>query len=117
MRRAMVEDRESRVDFGMAEALAFGTLALHRGVRPPQAPQGAQQASAGEDPRSSAQRGMHDQSPDTAILSWHIRSAEAHGDRGRLLECPSWPPTFQYPCLFSFVYCMQPCTTWRSSEV
>ena len=27
------------MDFGMAEALAFGTLALHRGVRPPQAPQ------------------------------------------------------------------------------
>jgi hypothetical protein len=35
--RAMVEDRESRVDFGMGEALAFGTLALHRGVRPPAA--------------------------------------------------------------------------------
>ena len=33
--RAMVEDKEGRVDFGMAEALAFGTLALHRGVRPP----------------------------------------------------------------------------------
>ena len=33
--RAMVEDKKGRVDFGMAEALAFGTLALHRGVRPP----------------------------------------------------------------------------------
>ena len=33
--RAMVEDKDSRVDFGMAEALAFGTLALHRGVGPP----------------------------------------------------------------------------------
>jgi hypothetical protein len=31
----MVEDKNGRVDFGMAEALAFGTLALHRGVRPP----------------------------------------------------------------------------------
>lgn len=35
MNRGMVEGRDSRVDFGMAEALAFGTLALHRGVRPP----------------------------------------------------------------------------------
>lgn len=32
--RGMVKDEASRVDFGMAEALAFGTLALHRGVRP-----------------------------------------------------------------------------------
>ena len=85
----MVEDRESRVDFGMAEALAFGTLALHRGVRPPQALQGAQQASAGEDPRSCAQRGTHDQPPDNAIVSWPIRFAEAQGNSGRLLDCPS----------------------------
>ncbi|BDA49631.1 probable 2-oxoglutarate dehydrogenase E1 component [Coccomyxa sp. Obi] len=34
-RLSMVENKNSRVDFGMAEALAFGTLALHRGVRPP----------------------------------------------------------------------------------
>lgn len=31
-----MEDADSRVDFGMAEALAFGTLALHRDVRPGQ---------------------------------------------------------------------------------
>ncbi len=36
----MVENKNSRVDFGMAEALAFGTLALHRGVRPPAASAG-----------------------------------------------------------------------------
>ncbi len=30
----MVKDEKGRVDFGMAEALAYGTLALHRGVRP-----------------------------------------------------------------------------------
>ena len=28
-------NRSSRVDWAMAEALAFGTLMLHRGVRPP----------------------------------------------------------------------------------
>ncbi len=58
MRRAMVEGREGRVDFGMAEALAHGTLALHRGVRPPQAPQAARQASAGKDQHSAMQPGM-----------------------------------------------------------
>lgn len=31
----MVEDGDSRVNFPMAEALAFGTLALHRGVQLP----------------------------------------------------------------------------------
>ena len=30
----MCKDESSRVDFAMAEALAFGTLALRRGVRP-----------------------------------------------------------------------------------
>ena len=53
----MVEGPDSRVDFGMAEALAFGTLALHKGVRPPQALAVAQQASAGADTRSAMQRG------------------------------------------------------------
>ncbi|DBA67070.1 hypothetical protein WJX79_005030 [Trebouxia sp. C0005] len=33
-RRQMCKDDSSRVDFAMAEALAFGTLALRRGVRP-----------------------------------------------------------------------------------
>ncbi|KAK9823055.1 hypothetical protein WJX81_005034 [Elliptochloris bilobata] len=33
-RRRMVAGEDSRVDFGMAEALALGTLALHRGRRP-----------------------------------------------------------------------------------
>lgn len=32
--RRMVAAEESRVDFGMAEALALGALALHRGRRP-----------------------------------------------------------------------------------
>ncbi|KAK9809577.1 hypothetical protein WJX73_003787 [Symbiochloris irregularis] len=32
-RRAMVADSDSRVDFAMAEALALGTLALHRSAR------------------------------------------------------------------------------------
>ena len=32
--RQMCKDESSRVDFAMAEALAFGTLALRRGVRP-----------------------------------------------------------------------------------
>ena len=32
--RRMVATEESRVDFGMAEALALGALALHRGRRP-----------------------------------------------------------------------------------
>ena len=31
----MVANRSARVDWAMAEALAFGTLMLHRGVRPP----------------------------------------------------------------------------------
>ena len=31
----MMEDGDSRVNFPMAEALAFGTLALHRGVQLP----------------------------------------------------------------------------------
>ena len=31
----MVENGDSRVNFPMAEALAFGTLALHRGVQLP----------------------------------------------------------------------------------
>jgi len=35
-RRRMVEGPESRVDWAMAEALAFGTLSLRRGVFPPQ---------------------------------------------------------------------------------
>lgn len=30
----MCQNESSRVDFAMAEALAFGTLALRRGVRP-----------------------------------------------------------------------------------
>lgn len=30
----MCKDESSRVDFGMAEALAYGTLALRRGVKP-----------------------------------------------------------------------------------
>lgn len=30
----MCQDESSRVDFAMAETLAFGTLALRRGVRP-----------------------------------------------------------------------------------
>jgi len=30
----MMASPDSRVNFPMAEALAFGTLALHRGVRP-----------------------------------------------------------------------------------
>lgn len=59
MDRGMVEDKEGRVDFGMAEALAFGTLALHRGVRPPHAMLVAQQKSTGEELRTQAQRGMH----------------------------------------------------------
>ena len=32
--RQMCQNESSRVDFAMAEALAFGTLALRRGVRP-----------------------------------------------------------------------------------
>lgn len=34
-RRKMVEGPSSRVDWAMAEALAFGTLALRQGVKPP----------------------------------------------------------------------------------
>jgi len=34
-RRAMVANRSARVDWATAEALAFGALMLHRGVRPP----------------------------------------------------------------------------------
>ena len=52
-----MEGPESRVDFGMAEALAFGALALHRGARPPHALRVAQQAPAGDDLRTAAQRG------------------------------------------------------------
>ena len=37
----MVEGEASRVNFAMAEALAFGTLALHRGLRPPGADEAA----------------------------------------------------------------------------
>lgn len=33
--RDMVAGPESRVDFAMAETLAFGTLLLHQGVAPP----------------------------------------------------------------------------------
>ena len=53
-----MEGPESRVDFGMAEALAFGALALHRGARPPHALRVAQQAPAGDDLRTAAQRGQ-----------------------------------------------------------
>ena len=52
-----MEGSESRVDFGMAEALAFGALALHRGARPPRALAVAQQAAAGADLRTAEQRG------------------------------------------------------------
>ncbi len=56
----MVEDKDSRVDFGMAEALAFGTLALHRGVRPPQAPQNAcQSPGTSLEQRTREQRGEY----------------------------------------------------------
>ncbi|KAK9810028.1 hypothetical protein WJX72_003602 [[Myrmecia] bisecta] len=48
-RRRMVQDENSRVDWAMAEALAFGTLMLHRGVRPPQASAPALAASAALD--------------------------------------------------------------------
>ena len=34
LRRQMCQNECSRVDFAMAESLAFGTLALRRGVRP-----------------------------------------------------------------------------------
>ena len=46
------------MDFGMAEALAYGTLALHRGVRPPQAPQASHQATPGADQHNAMQPGM-----------------------------------------------------------
>ena len=46
--RGMVADEDARVDFGMAEALAFGTLALHRGVRPPGSEQAPADASAAD---------------------------------------------------------------------
>lgn len=39
--RKMMADADSRVDFAMAEALAFGALALHRGVGPASALQPA----------------------------------------------------------------------------
>ncbi len=38
-----MKDEKGRVDFGMAEALAYGTLALHRGVRPKDAHPGSDQ--------------------------------------------------------------------------
>ena len=43
----MTASPESRVNFPMAEALAFGTLALHRGVRPPGANEVAYQPETG----------------------------------------------------------------------
>ena len=43
----MVEEEASRVSFAMAEALAFGTLALHRGLRPPGADEAAYQPADG----------------------------------------------------------------------
>lgn len=42
--RDMVNGSESRVDFAMAEALAFGTLLLHQGVAPPGVTLGQQEA-------------------------------------------------------------------------
>ena len=42
-----MKDEKSRGDFGMAEALAFGTLALHRGVRPKEAHPAFRPAAAG----------------------------------------------------------------------
>ena len=42
----MVETADSRVDFAMAESLAFGTLALHRSFRPPKAQKEGLQGSA-----------------------------------------------------------------------
>jgi hypothetical protein len=43
----MMASPESRVNFPMAEALAFGTLALHRGARPPGADEAAYQPETG----------------------------------------------------------------------
>lgn len=37
--RDMVKNETGRVSFALAEALAFGTLALHRDFRPPNAKQ------------------------------------------------------------------------------
>ena len=82
MRRAMVEDREGRVDFGMAEALAYGTLALHRGVRPPHALPAGQQASAGEDLHGHAQPGTLDAIAIQIVLSTDCAmSARAWGQQ------------------------------------
>ena len=50
--RKMVESPDSRVDFAFAEALAFGTLALHRGFRPPAAPGSEAATSAEEHPQA-----------------------------------------------------------------
>ena len=51
----MVETAASRVDFAMAEALAFGTLALHRSFRPPgqQPPEAASASSPAAEPAPS----------------------------------------------------------------
>ena len=47
--RKMVENKECRVNFAMAEALAFGTLALHRG----------EESSGGEGDQVSAAEGLN----------------------------------------------------------
>jgi 2-oxoglutarate dehydrogenase E1 component len=57
--RGMVHDEDARVDFGMAEALAFGTLALHRGVRPPGSEPALQAAAEAPSPAADASLGLN----------------------------------------------------------
>lgn len=50
--RKMVESPDSRVDFAFAEALAFGTLALQRGFRPPADAAGAPSLPLADHPQA-----------------------------------------------------------------
>ena len=47
-----MDSPDSRVDFAFAEALAFGTLALHRGFRPPSVPGSEAAPPAEEHPQA-----------------------------------------------------------------
>ena len=58
--RNMVASPTSRVDFALAEALAFGTLALHRGAGPAQLrDDSSHRADASSPPLQSPQAGLN----------------------------------------------------------
>ena len=67
--RRMVAGEDSRVDFGMAEALALGTLALHRGRRPGNCDFGS---DLGEQAAAPVEVRLRALSENMAVLRWRL---------------------------------------------